>query len=130
VSNYYIQYVIFILAVVRVSRIFLDDGIFRPIRDRLLYRNSVNGHSVDKENLTYEKKIMQGKEIVSFDEPYPKPGKAVVFFREQFSCQWCLPFWVTVVMLGALLVFPIVITWIYLFFASSFIVSVLYSKYA
>lgn len=130
VSNIYIQYMVFILSAVRISRLIMEDKISRKIRNSLLYQKYINGQSIDKENLTYKKtEIVDGKDI-KIETKYPQPKNYVLFFREQFGCGWCLPFWISSILLAFTILFPTQLTWTNLFFASSAIVSYIYNEYA
>lgn len=129
VSIIYIQYILFVLSSVRLSRLAMEDKLSRRIRNSLLYRKYVNGHSIDKENLTFTKiEIIDNKDIET-QVNYPSPKPYVLFFREQFGCGWCLPFWISSVLLALTILFPVQLTWFNLFFASSAIVSYIYNEY-
>jgi len=130
VSIIYIQYILFVLSSVRISRLMMEDKVSRKIRNSLLYRKHVNGHSIDKENLTFTKIEIIDNQDVETQVNYPLPKSYVLFFREQFGCGWCLPFWISSILLALTILFPIQLTWFNLFFASSAIVSYIYNEYA
>jgi hypothetical protein len=71
VSIIYIQYILFVLSSVRISRLAMEDKISRKIRNSLLYREYVNGHSVDKENLTFTKIEIIDNQDVETEVKYP-----------------------------------------------------------
>lgn len=130
VSIPYIQYLLFVLATVRISRLIMEDKISRKIRNSLLYRKYVNGQSIDKENLTFTKiEIIDGQDVETQIE-YPPPKAYTLFLREQFGCGWCLPFWVSSILLTLTIIFPVQLAWFNLYFASSAIISYIYNEFA
>lgn len=116
-SNGFIQYALLVGAILRISRIGLDDGIFdKP-------RRWIRGITIVKEQ------IAETDRYVDIEVELP-----VGFIREKlramFSCPWCLPFWISAVLTALTLLFPVPMTYFNLFFATPFLVSVLYGKYA
>lgn len=130
VSNNYIQYILFVLSSVRISRLIMEDKISRKIRNILLYRKYVNGQNIDKENLTYKKMEMIENQDIETETKYPSPKNHVLFFREQFGCGWCLPFWICSILLTLTILCPTQLTWFNLYFASSAVISHIYNEYA
>jgi len=117
-TNGYVQFALFILSSLRWAVLELEDKITRPLRNWLLKKKPEGNHDIEQENMTDPKT----KNL------YPAPGKIVKFLRVQFSCQWCLPFWSTSLILLLTLLFPIPMTIFNLFFGSAFIVSFIYGE--
>jgi hypothetical protein len=117
VSNGYIQYALLIGAILRISRIGLDDGIFdRP-------RRWIRGITIVKEQ------IAETDRYIDIEQELPV-GPIREKLRAMFSCPWCLPFWISAVLTALTLLFPEPMTYFNLFFATPFLVSVLYGRYA
>lgn len=117
VSNGYIQYVLLVGAILRISRIGLDDGIF------------------DKPRYWLRGITLERKPIVNSDKHIDVEIELEVgFFRQKlralFGCHWCLPFWISAILTALTLLFPEPMTYFNLFFATPFLVSTLYGRYA
>jgi len=120
-TNNYVGYILLVFSILRVSRLALDDKITAPLRNKLIRYVKVNdGQAVARENIV----------DIKTGELYEQPGKIVNFFREQFSCSWCLPFWITLAIVVLTINFPGTMAIFNLIFATSFIVSYLYGEMA
>lgn len=117
VSNGYIQYVLLIGSILRISRIGLDDSIFEKPR------NWLRGIQLTKKEVP-----STGKHV--FIEEELEVGYIKTKLRALLGCPWCFPFWVSTVLTALTLAFPEPLTYFNLFFATPFLVSTLYSRYA
>lgn len=135
-KNPYIAYLALVGAILRVSRFMLEDTIFDPIRNKLLYRKLEQGHNVNKEGLQHEvtMEVPDHKTghltQVKSQQYYAQPKQPAVFLRKLFSCSWCLPVWVTAIMLPLTMIFPVPMGAINITLATAYIVSVLYYETA
>lgn len=135
-KNPYVAYLALLGAILRVSRFFIKDEIFDGLRNRLLYRKKEQGHSVNKEMLQYETEtivpdsITGAQTTIKTQSNYPQPPKFVVFLRKLFACSWCLPVWITGIMLPLTILFPGPMGIINIALATAYIVSVIYSETA
>lgn len=117
VSNGYIQYILAILSILRISHLGLEDSIFN------LIRNFITGVIYIEEPIAGTDRTVKVRKDLEV-------GFIRAKLRELFACHWCLPFWITLIVLGLTLIFPHNMTYFNLLVGSSYLVSVLYGRYS